>query len=132
MSTASGSGSEPADRSYLVRDVLDEALRSRDRHRLGRVADIELELGPHGTMRATYLLLGVETHLGRLSHRVSRFAHRFLHGRFEKRVAVGEVEELGPTIRLRGGAADYDLDSGDRWVARHILRFIPGNGGESE
>jgi hypothetical protein len=125
-------GAGTGERAYLVRDVLDEAIRSRDRRRLGRVADIELVLSADGTLRATNLCLGVETHLRRLSRRVSRFAHRYLRGRFEKSVGVGEVEELGPTVRLRGMASDYDLDSGDQWVARKILRFIPGNGGESK
>ena len=37
-----------AEGAYLVRDVFDDAIRSRDRRRLGRVVDIELELSDDG------------------------------------------------------------------------------------
>jgi hypothetical protein len=118
--------------AFLVRDMLDDAIRSRDRRRLGRVTELELELGPDNSLRVTYVLLGVEAHVGRIAHPLRRFLARFLKGRFEKRVPVSEIEEIGPTVRLRGMATDYDLDSGDRWVARKLLRFIPGNGGPVE
>jgi hypothetical protein len=116
----------------LVRDILDGQILSMDRRRIGRVADVEAEIGEDGRLRLTNLVIGPEALAGRISHRLQRLFHRALKGRFEQRVPVSEIEELGPTVRLRKLAERYDLDSGDDWVALHILRFIPGNGREHE
>jgi hypothetical protein len=51
-----------------------------------------------------------------------------LRGRFEHRIDVSEVEEIGPTLRLRGRADGYDVGGLDRGIIRRFLRFIPGSG----
>jgi hypothetical protein len=51
-----------------------------------------------------------------------------LRDRFEHRIPVKEVEDFGPTLHLRGKAAQYPVGQADRWVADHILRWIPGSG----
>lgn len=118
--------------ALLVRDILDNQIRSRERRRLGRVGDVELAFDDDGGVRLASIVLGPEALAGRISARLRRALRRLLGGRFERRVSVDEIDELGPTVRLRGRASAYDLDSGDRWVARNILRFIPGNGGPPE
>jgi hypothetical protein len=38
------------------------------------------------------------------------------------------VKKFGPTLHLRGKAEQYDIGQSDRWIAEHILRWIPGSG----
>ncbi len=41
---------------------------------------------------------------------------------------MSEVKEFGLTLQLRGMSKDYPVGQSDRWIAEHILRWIPGNG----
>jgi hypothetical protein len=65
--------------------------------------------------------------VGRIGSCLRPLAHLLLRGRFEHRIPVAEIEDVGPTVRLRGTAEEYGLDRSDRWLAEHILRFIPGS-----
>ena len=65
--------------------------------------------------------------MGRVGSRLRPLAHLLLRGRFEHRIPMAEIEDVGPTVRLRGTAEEYGLDQSDRWLAEHILRFIPGS-----
>ena len=114
--------------ALLVRDVIDSQLQSSDGRRIGRVGDLEAELSPDGRLRVTAVLVGPQVLLGRLSFRLREPADRLLRGRFLQRVAIEEVEETGPTVRLRGRGGDYTTGQGDRWVAERVLRYIPGHG----
>jgi hypothetical protein len=112
----------------LVRDVFDGQLESLDGRRIGRVADLEAVWRDDGTLHVQAILVGPQVLLGRISYRLRGFAGRVLGERFLHRIPIEEVEELGPTVRLRKHARDYRVADGDRWVADHVLRYIPGNG----
>jgi hypothetical protein len=112
----------------LVRDVFDGQLESLDGRRIGRVADLEAVWSDDGTLHIEAILVGPQVLLGRISYRLRGVAGRVLGERFLHRVPIEEVEELGPTVRLRKHARDYRVADGDRWVADHLLRYIPGNG----
>lgn len=112
-----------------MRDIADGLLESSDGEPLGRVADVEIALGSDGSPRLAALLVGPEALAGRVATRLRRPVARLLRGRFEHRIAIEEVDSFGPTVRLRGDADAYEHGSADDWVMRHILRFIPGNGG---
>jgi hypothetical protein len=112
-----------------MRDIADGLLESSDGEPLGRVADVEIALGGDGSPRLAALLVGPEALAGRVATRLRRPVARLLRGRFEHRIAIEEVDSFGPTVRLRGDADAYEHGSADDWVMRHILRFIPGNGG---
>lgn len=114
--------------ALLMRDVMDGQLESSDRRRIGRVGDLEAELAADGRLRITAILVGPQVLLGRLSYRLRGPAGRLLRGRFLQRVPIDDVEEVGPTVRLRRSAEEYPTARGDTWVAERILRFIPGSG----
>ncbi len=114
--------------ALLMRDVMDGQLESSDRRRIGRVGDLEAELAADGRLRITAILVGPQVLLGRLSYRLRGPADRLLRGRFLQRVPIDDVEEVGPTVRLRRSAEEYPTARGDTWVAERILRFIPGSG----
>ena len=116
------------ERLLTMRDLIDGQLESIDGWRLARVADAEAEWRDDGTLWVTDLLVGPEADLGRVSGLAARVGRRLLRGRHEHRIPIGDVEELGPTVRLCGKAADYPLHDVDEWIVKRILRFIPGSG----
>ncbi|HKG18510.1 MAG TPA: hypothetical protein VKB00_02130 [Candidatus Limnocylindrales bacterium] len=127
MADRSGPGGSTSG-ALLVRDVMDSQLESSDGKRIGRIGDLEAELSGDGRLRVTAILVGPQVLLGRLSYRLREPAHRLLRGRYLQRVPIDEVEETGPTVRLRGRADAYTTGRGDRWIADRVLRFIPGHG----
>ena len=120
----------PSDQDCLLAmgDIMDMQLESSDGRPSGRVADIEAELRDDGALVLTQLVVGPEALSGRVASRLRPLAHRLLRGRFDHRIPVTEIEDVGPTVRLRGTAEDYGLGRSDRWIAEHILRLIPGSG----
>jgi hypothetical protein len=115
-------------RTLFMRDLADGQLRTLDGRRVGRAADVEAEWLPDGTLRLRQLMLGPEAHVGRISHRLSGLARRLLKGRYDHRIDVSEIEEIGPSVMLKGRTADYELGNLDEWIVEHIFRFIPGSG----
>jgi hypothetical protein len=113
-------------------DIMDQQLESADGRMIGRVADIEVEWRKDGSLVLTHLLLGPEALVGRVAEYMRPLAHRLLSGRFERRIPFSEVEDLATTIRLRGTAEmyreQYGIGCSERWLASHVLRFIPGSG----
>jgi sporulation protein YlmC with PRC-barrel domain len=115
-------------RTLAMRDIADGLLETTDGRHIGRVADIEAEWRPDGSLVVTHLLIGPQALIGRVSSRLRPLARWMLRDRFDHRIPIEEVDELGPTIRLRGPASSYAVGHADTWVSDHILRFIPGNG----
>ncbi len=107
---------------------MDGQLLSLDARRLGRVSDILGEWASDGSFELTEIAVGPEAVARRVSGRVARLLERVLHGRFEHTIPLGDVEELGATVRLSRPADEYELGSADEWIVRRILRFIPGSG----
>ena len=116
------------ERLLTMRDLIDGQLESSDGWRLARVADAEAEWRADGSLWVTDLLVGPEANLGRVANLLQRIGQRVFRGRLDHRISAREVEELGPTVRLRGKAAEYPLHDIDDWLIKHILRFIPGSG----
>jgi hypothetical protein len=113
-------------RTLFMRDIVDGQLRSREGRRIGRVADVEVEWTPRGLF-LRQMTLGPETHAARVWGRIGDLLHRFLGGRREHRIAIDEVEEIGPSVMLKQTADAYDVGNADAWIRDHIFRFIPGS-----
>jgi hypothetical protein len=120
------------ERALLMRDMMDGQLESADRLRIGRVGDVRIvwqpdaEPGARGHVVA--MVTGPEALAGRIHARLRGLLHRFLGGRWERETPTAEIEELGPTIRLRREARSYDVASGETWVGSHLVRRVPGGG----
>jgi sporulation protein YlmC with PRC-barrel domain len=119
---------DPQDNVFSIRDILDSQLLTSDGKRIGRVADIAAEEYPDGSLRLTHLLLGPQALAGRINSHVRVIFHFFLRDRFEHSIPISEITRFGPTLILRGRAKDYRAGGSERWIAKHILRWIPGNG----
>ena len=115
------------DQLLSMGDIMDMQLEDCEGRNIGRVADIEAELRADGTLTLTHVVVGPEALAGRVASHLRPVAHWLLRGRFERRIPLGEIDDVGPTIHLRGTAEAYKLGNADRWIAEHILRFIPGS-----
>lgn len=116
------------DTIFSIRDILDSQLLTSDGRRIGRVADIEAGLDASGDFRLTALVVGPQALAGRVGPRVKALLHFFLRDRFEHCIPISEVIKFGPTLCLRGKADEYAVGQSERWIAQHILRWIPGSG----
>lgn len=112
---------------YAMRDIMDAQLVTSDGVRIGRVADIEAEWRDDGTLVLTQIVTGPQALAGRVSEHLRPIARFLLRDRFEHTIPLDEVEQFGPTLRLKGKAEDYTVGQSDRWIAQHILRWIPGS-----
>ena len=112
----------------VMRDIMDAQLETSDKQRIGRVADIEAEWREDGRFVLTHIVIGPQALVGRVASHLRPLAHFLLRDRFEHRIPLSEVETFGPTLRLRGKATEYAVGQSDRWIAAHILRWIPGSG----
>ena len=119
---------DPQDDLFSIRDILDSQLLTSDGKRIGRVADITAEEHTDGSMKLTHLVVGPQALAGRINTHVEALFHFFLRDRFEHSIPISEVTRFGPTLILRGKAEDYPVGQSERWIAKHILRWIPGNG----
>lgn len=121
---------------YLLamRDILDEQLETADGQYIGRVADAVLEMSADpsyvGSAQPvlTYLIAGPQALAGRIWEPLRIVARHIFQNRFERWLPLAEVRSYGPTVRLRGVASEYALGQSDRWLARHVLRWLPGSG----
>lgn len=116
------------DHTSSVADIIDNQMETSDKIEIGRVDDIEAEWRDDGQLVLTNLVTGPQALAGRVSSRLRPIFRFFLRDRFEHRIPFKEVENYGPTLHLRGKAADYPVGQSDRWIASHILRWIPGSG----
>lgn len=113
---------------FSIADILDSQLTTSDKRNIGRVADIEARWCEDGSLVLTNLITGPQALAGRVVIPLRSLFQRLLRDRFEHRIPLEEVEEFGPTLLLRGKAMDYPVGQSDRWIADHILRWIPGSG----
>ncbi len=119
----------PAEQPILVmRNIMDNQLETCDNIEIGRVADIEAVWRSDGKLILTTLLAGPEALAGRLSSYLRPLVHFFLRGHFEHGIPITEIDDFEPTLCLHGKATDYPVGQSDRWIANHILRWIPGSG----
>ena len=116
------------DRTFSIADIIDNQLETSDGIEIGRVADIEAEWRDDGQLVLTNLVTGPQALAGRVSSRLRPISRFFLRNRFEYHIPLKEVERFGPTLHLRNKAADYPVGQSERWIAEHILRWIPGSG----
>ena len=113
---------------FSVRDILDSQLETSDHIEIGRVADVAVELQKDGTLVLTHIITGPQALAGRVSLRLRALFRLVLRDRFEHRIPMSEIKEFGPTLYLRGKAEQYAVGQSERWIANHILRWIPGSG----
>ncbi len=115
----------PDNRLLAVRDLMDMQIETADQVDIGRVDDVEALIEEGGELRLTALLAGPQALAGRVSSRLQPIARRLLRDRFDTRIPIEEIAELGLVIKLRQPAEAYRLGGSERTLAR-ILARIPG------
>ena len=115
------------DENLTIEDIIDNQLETSDKRRIGRVADVEAEWTDDGKIVLTNILTGPQALAGRVSPHLRPIFKFLLRDRFEHSIPLSEIENFGPTLRLRGKSEDYAVGQSDKWIAEHILRWIPGS-----
>jgi hypothetical protein len=115
-------------RTYgVMRDLMDGQLLAADELEIARVADIEGEWTPDGTLVLRRLWCGPEALARRVGSRPGRLVARLLGGRFDRSIPLEEVSSLDHlAIRLRQPSGRYQVGRSERWLDRHLVRFLPG------
>jgi hypothetical protein len=102
--------------------------KSRMSQNYAGVDNIEAEWREDGRLVLTHVVTGPQALAGRVASHLKPIFTFLLRDRFEYRLPISEIEDFGPTLRLRKKAADYQIGQSDTWIAEHILRWIPGSG----
>jgi len=113
---------------FSLADIIDAQLESSDQQDVGRVADVEAEWCEDGTLVLCCLVTGPQALAGRVARPLRSLLQHLLHNHFEHMIPLNDVETFGPTLHLHGKAHDYPVGRSERWIATHILRWIPGSG----
>jgi hypothetical protein len=115
-----------AEPQLVMRALVDNELEAADGHHIGRVDDAEAEWRDDGRLFLTHVVCGPEALARRVASRLAPLAHSIFRGRFDNRLSLEEIVELGPTLKLRQPSGRYRVGKSDLWIAKHILRRIPG------
>jgi sporulation protein YlmC with PRC-barrel domain len=119
----------------LVHDVLDAQLLDRRKQRIGRVDDVALELRPGQPLRVATVLVGGPVRARRIG-RVAVWINHLLRaiGRVRSpgvsRIPFTAVRTIGDMIELDVDGDTLESGHAERWLAEHVVRFIPGAEGE--
>jgi hypothetical protein len=115
--------------------LLDNQIVDRDRLPIGRVDDVEIEVG-EGLPRVTAVLTGSEALGPRLGGSVG-WAMAALSARLRDphqdegpaRIEIGAVKELEPLVELDLAKDEMPEVAGlERWLARQFVARLPGSG----
>ena len=119
----------------LVRDVMDKKLVDRENRDMGRVDGLVMHVGSSSQPRITNILVGGTTPWMRLSPVLARASARLARLWGPKsaepvRIPWSRVRAVDKDIKLdvlalETGAIDWDI-----WIARYIIKRIPGSGVE--
>ena len=123
---------------HLVRDVMDKKLVDREDRDMGRVDGLVMHVGSSSQPRITHILIGGTTPWMRLNPILARASARLARLWGPKsaepvRIPWSRVRAVDKDIKLdvlarETGAIDWEI-----WIARHILKRIPGSGtGETQ
>ena len=119
---------------HLVRDLLDNQVRDRRHRRMGKVDGIVLVLRQGRPPRVAAIELGMSTLLGRINHRLGRFAAR-LERRWgitdgePDRIPLNEIESIGIDVKVKVDARRTGVYDWERWLRRVLIERIPIPGG---
>jgi hypothetical protein len=119
----------------LVRDVLDRKILDREDCDMGRVDGLVMQLGPHSRPRVTHILIGGTVPWMRLHPALARLAtnlgRKWGPRRADPvRIPWSRVITAGRDIKLDVKARDTGAIDWEIWIARHIIKRIPGGGQE--
>ncbi|QBD75371.1 hypothetical protein EPA93_04885 [Ktedonosporobacter rubrisoli] len=110
-----------------LRDLIDSQLETQDGIEIGRVSDVLAQWSEGGTLHVTHVVVGPQALAGRIATPLRNLLRALLHDRFDHCIPLSEVEQFGATLRLRQPASNYEVGKSDAWIAKHILRWIPGS-----
>lgn len=118
----------------LIHDVLDAQLLDRDKHKMGRVDGIVLELRGDAPPRVAELLVGGSVAAERVGGWMTAIVgacSRLLH--IEPAITsipFDAVEVVGPCVEVNVDARSTNAMRTEAWLDDHFACRIPGGGGK--
>jgi hypothetical protein len=121
-------------RIWVVLELLDRQLVARDGRLVGKVDDIEFEIGddPGAMPTVSALVSGMgalAAHLGGSTGRALAAAERRLaadRNRHPSRIDLAEVTDIGSAIELAADHDELDVNRAEQWTRDVIIDKIPG------
>ena len=109
----------------LVRDVLDKRLQDRNGRFIGTVDSILLEVHDDGPPTVPAIEVGAPALLRRVHPALARWAR----GLPTTRIPLSTLREVGPDVEVDVDAEGHtSLLRVEKWLRRHVIERIPGNG----
>lgn len=120
---------------HLAHDVLDAQLVDRVQEKIGRVDGLLLELEEGRPPRVATIVIGGAARAERVGRWfvALRRTLRALFGQHEEhvsRIPFARVRRIGDTIELDVDEHMLESEHLERWLKEHVVRRIPGAGGE--
>lgn len=117
---------------HLIHDVLDKLVLDRDKHRLGRVDNLVLQIQQGAPPRVVYLEMGGAALCNRLGG-IGRAIGRWIGARGREtprmpyRVAWDLVRQIGPAhVVVDTNAKTSRTTAWERWLAQHVVARLGG------
>jgi hypothetical protein len=114
----------------IVHDLLDKQLVNRNRHRIGRVDGIIVELRPGAAPRIVAIEVGAVTLARRISRKLAAWIERArerwspARGR-SYRIPISALRELGVDVTIDLDAREAPSYAWESWLRRHIIDKMP-------
>lgn len=121
------------DKVHLIRDVLDNQLKDREKCPMGKVDGIILVLRKGKPPRLAYIEVGTSTLAHRLSTRLGKFAERVgrkwgVRGGEPYRIPWAKVGHVGIDVEVDLDANETPVMKWEKWLKEHVVSRIPGGG----
>ena len=121
------------DKVHLIRDVLDNQLKDREKCPMGKVDGIVLVLRKGKPPRLAYIEVGTSTLAHRLSTRLGKFAERVgrrwgVRGGEPYRIPWAKVCDVGIDVEVDLDANETPVMAWEKWLNEHVVSRIPGGG----
>jgi hypothetical protein len=110
----------------LVRDVLDKQLLDREGRPFGKVDGIVLDVEDGQPPRVVALEVGAATRVARLPHWLQRCLSAVRRRARTTRIPKAAVMAVAKDIRVDVDAARTEAWNVERWLAEHVVAWLPG------
>ena len=121
------------DKVHLIRDVLDNQLRDREKCPMGKVDGIVLVLRRGKPPRLAFLEVGASTLAHRISARLGKFAERAgrrwgVRRGEPFRIPWAKVGRVGIDVEVDLDANETPVMAWEKWLKERVVGRIPGGG----
>lgn len=121
------------DEVHLIRDVLDNQIKDREKCPMGKADGIVFVLRKGKPPRLAYLEVGMGTLAHRISKRLGKFAESVgrrwgVRGGLPFRIPWAKVRDVGIDVEVDLDASETPVMDWEKWLKERVISRIPGGG----